>query len=104
LTIEETLTKLNELKLTSMVLAVRELLETAPGNQLSFEEKLGILVDREWNDRDDRRLARRLKARSSRHGETRRMRNEPTPRLLGGSYDRSSAGNSTVPSGASGSA
>jgi DNA replication protein DnaC len=61
LTIEETLTKLNELKLTSMVLAVRELLETAPGNQLSFEEKLGILVDREWNDRDNRRLARRLK-------------------------------------------
>jgi hypothetical protein len=60
-TLEETLTKLGEMKLTSMVLALRELMETAPGHQLSFEEKLGIVVDREWNDRDNRRLARRLK-------------------------------------------
>jgi DNA replication protein DnaC len=60
-TIEETITKLSEMKLTSMVAAVRELMETAPGHQLSFEEKLGILVDREWIDRDNRRLSRRLK-------------------------------------------
>ena len=60
-TIEETLTKLNEMKLASMVLAVRELIDTAPGHQLTFEEKLGIVVDREWADRDNRRLARRLK-------------------------------------------
>jgi DNA replication protein DnaC len=53
-TLEETLTKLSEMKLTSMVLAVRELMETAPGHQLSFEERLGIVVDREWNDRDVR--------------------------------------------------
>jgi len=60
-TIEETLTKLLELKLTSMAAAVRELMDSAPGNQLSFEEKLGVLVDREWTDRDNRRLSRRLK-------------------------------------------
>jgi DNA replication protein DnaC len=60
-TLEETITKLSEMKLTSMVSALRELMETAPGHQLSFEEKLGILVDREWTDRDNRRLARRLK-------------------------------------------
>jgi len=60
-TIEETLTKLTEMKLTSMVQAVRELMETAPGHQLSFDEKLGIVVDREWSERDNRRLARRLK-------------------------------------------
>ena len=60
-TLEETIIKLSEMKLTSMVLALRELMETAPGHQLSFEEKLGIVVDREWNDRDNRRLARRLK-------------------------------------------
>ncbi|HEY8943228.1 MAG TPA: IS21-like element helper ATPase IstB [Polyangiaceae bacterium] len=60
-TIEETLTKLSEMRLPSMVLAVRELMDTAPGHQLSFEEKLGIVVDREWLDRDNRRLARRLK-------------------------------------------
>jgi DNA replication protein DnaC len=44
-----------------MAKVLRELLETAPGNALSFEEKLGMLVDREWTDRDNRRLARRLK-------------------------------------------
>jgi DNA replication protein DnaC len=60
-TIEETITKLTELRLTSMVIAVRELMQTAPGHQLSFEEKLGIIVDREWTERDNRRLARRLK-------------------------------------------
>ena len=60
-TIEETLTKLHEMRLASMALAVRELMDSAPGHQLSFEEKLGIVVDREWTDRDNRRLARRLK-------------------------------------------
>ncbi|MEO8183905.1 MAG: ATP-binding protein [Deltaproteobacteria bacterium] len=60
-TIEETLTKMTELRLTNMALAVRELMQTAPGHQLSFEEKLGIVVDREWTERDNRRLARRLK-------------------------------------------
>ena len=60
-TIEETLTKMTELRLTSMAMAVRELMQTAPGHQLSFEEKLGIVVDREWTERDNRRLARRLK-------------------------------------------
>jgi hypothetical protein len=60
-TIEETLTKLIEMKLVSMAQAVRELMDTAPGHQLSFDEKLGLVVDREWTDRDNRRLSRRLK-------------------------------------------
>lgn len=60
-TIEETITKLTHMKLTSMAIATRELLQTAPGNQLSFDEKLGIVVDREWTDRENRRLLRRLK-------------------------------------------
>lgn len=60
-TIEETISKLNELKLTSMIAAVRELQHTAPGHELSFDEKLGIVVDREWTDRENRRLARRIK-------------------------------------------
>jgi DNA replication protein DnaC len=50
-----------ELRLATMAKALREVLETAPGNQLSFEEKIGMLVDREWTERDNRRLARRLK-------------------------------------------
>ena len=60
-TIEETITKLSELKLMSMITAVRELQQTAPGHELSFDEKLGIVVDREWTDRENRRLARRIK-------------------------------------------
>jgi DNA replication protein DnaC len=60
-TIEETITKLTELRLTSMAVAVRDLMQTAPGHQLSFEEKLGIIVDKEWSERDSRRLAKRLK-------------------------------------------
>jgi DNA replication protein DnaC len=58
---EETIQKLNEMKLHTMAKVLREILETAPGNALSFEEKVGMLVDREWSDRDNRRLARRLK-------------------------------------------
>jgi len=60
-TIEETITKLSEMRLSTMALATRELLESSPGSDLSFEEKLGIIVDREWTDRDNRRLARRLR-------------------------------------------
>jgi DNA replication protein DnaC len=58
---EETIQKLNEMKLLTMAKVLREILESAPGNALSFEEKVGMLVDREWTDRDNRRLARRLK-------------------------------------------
>ncbi len=32
-----------------------------PSKQLSFEDKLGLLVDREWAERDNRRVARRVK-------------------------------------------
>ena len=60
-TIEETITKLSEMKLSTMALATRELIQSSPGNDLSFEEKLGIIVDREWTDRDNRRLTRRLR-------------------------------------------
>jgi hypothetical protein len=48
---EETIQKLLEMKLRAMAEALRELLASAPGNQLSFEEQLGLLVDREWTDR-----------------------------------------------------
>jgi hypothetical protein len=58
---EQTIQKLCDLKLHAMADAVRELLTTAPGNGMSFEEKLGLLVEREWPDRENKRLARRLK-------------------------------------------
>jgi DNA replication protein DnaC len=40
---------------------VRELQQTAPGHELSFDEKLGFVVDREWTERENRRLARRIR-------------------------------------------
>ena len=45
----------------AMAAATRELLQSAPSNQLSFEDRLGIIVDREWTDRDSRRVARRIR-------------------------------------------
>ncbi len=58
---EETIKKLLELRLDAMAQALRELIETAPGSGLSFEEQIGLLVDRQWTERRNRQLARRLK-------------------------------------------
>lgn len=59
--IEETLQKMLALRMPAMAAATRELIESAPSNQLSFEDRLGIIVDREWTDRDSRRVARRIR-------------------------------------------
>lgn len=59
--VDETIQKLTDLKLTTMAQAFRQLLDSADHQQLSFEDKFGILVDREWIDRDNRRNARRIK-------------------------------------------
>lgn len=59
--IEETLQRMLVLKMPAMAQATRELIESAPSHQLSFEDKLGIIIDREWTDRDGRRVARRIR-------------------------------------------
>ena len=59
--IEETIQKLIAMRMPSMAQAAREMLQAAPSNQLSFEDKLGLVVDREWTDRDNRRITRRIK-------------------------------------------
>jgi DNA replication protein DnaC len=58
---EETIHKLMSMKLHTMAKTLREMLDTSPAHELSFEEKIGMLVEREWIDRDNRRLARRIK-------------------------------------------
>ncbi len=60
--INQTLDKLETLGLFGMVLGVREQLESSQYLNLSFDERLGLLVDREAEARDSRRLALRLKA------------------------------------------
>ena len=57
---EQTHEKLVEMKLRGMAAGFRHFLDEANPNQLSFEERLGILVDREWDERQRRRLTRRL--------------------------------------------
>ena len=58
----QTLDKLDALGLFGMVLGLREQLESNQYLNLSFDERLGLLVDREAETRDIRRLALRLKA------------------------------------------
>jgi len=60
--INVTLDKLGALSLGGMARAFEEQLESPGYAELSFEERLGLLVDREAQDRENRRLARRLKA------------------------------------------
>src|SRR6266542_409234 len=60
--INQTLDKLDALGLFGMGLGLREQLESNQYISLSFDERLGLLVDRESETRDSRRLALRLKA------------------------------------------
>ncbi|HEX2733889.1 MAG TPA: IS21-like element helper ATPase IstB [Polyangiaceae bacterium] len=53
--------KADQLKLNALVLALREMQQGPPDTQLSFEDKLGLLVDYEWTERENRKIARRTK-------------------------------------------
>lgn len=56
-----TLEKLRALKLTGMARALEEQMQMPEVETLSFEERLGLLVDREMTERDNRRLKTRLR-------------------------------------------
>src|SRR6266511_2240603 len=60
--LNQTLDKLDGLGLFGMAIGLREQLESTQYANLSFEERLGVLVDREAEVRDSRRLALRLRA------------------------------------------
>ena len=53
--------KLDTLKLNGMAKALKEQMEMPDIGELSFEERLGLMVDREINERDNRKLALRLR-------------------------------------------
>ncbi len=59
--IHPTLDKLQRLQLTGMRKALAEQTDLPDIDDLSFEERLGLLVDREITERDDRRLKTRLR-------------------------------------------
>jgi DNA replication protein DnaC len=59
---EQTHQKLAALNLWGMDAAFQNYLDTPGGDALGFDERFGMLVDREWNDRQERHLKRRLQA------------------------------------------
>jgi DNA replication protein DnaC len=59
---QETVDKMNAMKLFGMVAAFDNQLSSTDYDELSFEERVGILIDAEWTDREQRKLSRRLKA------------------------------------------
>jgi DNA replication protein DnaC len=60
--IEQAYEKMNAMKLFGMRDALSEQLELSSYDSLSFEERMGMLIDREWTDRENRKLERRMKA------------------------------------------
>src|SRR5919201_2796322 len=80
--INQTLDKLDALGLFGIALGLREQLESSQYTSLSFDERLGLLVDREVETRDSRRLALRLKAAKLRQEATVEDLDFRTPRGL----------------------
>ncbi|ABC32881.1 IstB helper protein, IS21 family [Hahella chejuensis KCTC 2396] len=62
-----TLDKLHALKLTGMAAALEDQSATPDISDLSFEERLGLLVDREMTERDNQRMSSRLRRAKLRH-------------------------------------
>jgi len=59
---EQTFEKLNAMKLYGMRDGLAEQMEQASFASLSFEERISMLVDREYSDRETRKLHNRIKA------------------------------------------
>lgn len=58
---QPTLEKLHSMRLTGMAEAIGQQLDDPDINQLSFEERLSLIVDHQWDWRQNKALARRLK-------------------------------------------
>jgi len=57
---EQTISKLYSLKLSGMAEAFKEQIQRPDMSSLTFDERFGFLVDREWDVRQNRKLKRRL--------------------------------------------
>ena len=53
--------KLAQLRLSGMLLGLKEQMNSSEVDRLSFEDRLGLLVDRQITDRENHQLAARLK-------------------------------------------
>lgn len=57
---EETFNKLNQMRMYGFAKAFQDQLDSDQYDKLSLEERVGLMVDREWTEREQRRLTRRL--------------------------------------------
>ena len=57
---EQTYDKLQQMRLRGLAAAFKESQERTTDDALSFAERIGLMVDREWSERQDRSLKRRL--------------------------------------------
>ena len=59
--LQQTLVRLRDLKLSGMAEALSRQMDAPGQQQLSFEERLGILVEHEWSERESRKLKRLIR-------------------------------------------
>lgn len=59
--IENTISKLQEMKMTTMAKAFREQLTDTNITSLPFEDRFGLIVDQEWTSRKNNHLKRLIK-------------------------------------------
>lgn len=62
-----TIEKLHQMRLHTMAAAFKEELERPNNSDLAFEDRIALMVEREWLFRENRRLGTRLKAAKLRH-------------------------------------
>jgi hypothetical protein len=58
--LEQTIDKLYQMKLDGMASAIREQMTDPAALQLTFDERVGLIGDRQWDLKETRGLERRL--------------------------------------------
>jgi DNA replication protein DnaC len=91
-----TMDKIEKLRLVGMAKALAEQMQNQEISSLSFEERLGLLIDREATERDNRRLTTRLRVARLRHQASIEDIDFQQPRGLDKSHIMSLAGNQWI--------
>jgi len=79
---QQTMDKLYDMKLTAMAEAFNQQLAQPDLDELSFEDRFAMLVDRQWTFKEDRRMTRLLRTAKLRDGACIENIDFKTPRAL----------------------
>jgi DNA replication protein DnaC len=79
---QATLDKMQAMKMAAMAEAFGHQASSSQYAELSFEERVGLLVDAEWTAREQRKLSRRLRAAKLRHAASLENIDFKAPRRL----------------------